>query len=64
MSSGTPMVIKIFKVIFEEALRRPGSNIRLNLHTVMVELIAMIRECIGYIQEQESEEVKRGDDDG
>lgn len=64
MSSGSPIMNKIFRSICEEASRRPGNNLVLNLRIVLSELIAMAWEYMAYAQEQESEEAKRGDDDG
>lgn len=58
MNSGSPIMNKIFRSICEEASRRPGNNLVLNLRIVLLELIAMVREHMAYVLEQERKELK------
>ena len=47
------MIYKIFKLICEEARKRPGGDLYENLIKVTSELLVMILDFMGHIREQE-----------
>ncbi|MBA7657656.1 hypothetical protein ES703_65596 [subsurface metagenome] len=61
MSSGAPGIDKIFKMICEEALKRPGIDLVKNLNTVSVEVMGKVLKFIAYVREKEREELNRKD---
>ena len=56
--SGAPVINKIFKMVCEEAGKRPGGDLVGNLSNVMGELTERVIEYMAYIRQREREKPK------